>query len=154
MSEDGYVAPMTSTADGEIIDGSARLERAYDKFAGDVIVIEHDGTRPIIARRTDIANAQTVEAKRIAFRANRIAQADLEWDSKVLASLQDDGLIEGMFTAQELAAISTKDEAANTSEQLGELEYRIVVKCKNEGEQMELSARFEAEGLTCQLLIS
>ena len=31
MSEDGYVAPMTAVADSEIIDCSARLERAFDK---------------------------------------------------------------------------------------------------------------------------
>lgn len=30
LSEDGYVAPMTATADGEIIDGDARLHVAIE----------------------------------------------------------------------------------------------------------------------------
>lgn len=47
MSEDGYVAPITVAADGETIDGSARLERAAERFAGvEPLVVEHDGTRP------------------------------------------------------------------------------------------------------------
>ena len=53
MAQDGYVAPMTAAADGEIFDGSARLERAAERFAGVApIIVRHDGTRPIIAVRT------------------------------------------------------------------------------------------------------
>src|SRR6185503_19610021 len=68
MHEDGYVAPMTATADGEVIDGSARLEKAAEVFNPDVeaIVVEHDGTRPVLMKRTDIPNAKDKRAKRIA----------------------------------------------------------------------------------------
>lgn len=104
MSEDGYVAPATAAADGEVIDGSARLERAFDKFSDEAIILEHDGRRPIIAVRTDIPNAQTSEAKRIAVRANRIAQVDLEWNPEILAELAPEE-IKGMFSDKELAEI-------------------------------------------------
>jgi DNA modification methylase len=104
MSEDGYVAPMTAAADREVIDGSARLERAYDKFNDEAIIVEHDGRRPIIAVRTDIPNAQTVEAQRIAVRANRIAQVDLSWNPEILSELAPEAL-EGMFSDKELAEI-------------------------------------------------
>lgn len=110
MSEDGYVAPMTAAADGEMIDGSARLERSFERFGGEAIVIEHDGTRPIIAKRTDIKSANTPAAKRIALRANRIPQVDLEWDASILAQLKDEGVeLSGMFTEKELAAILPKE---------------------------------------------
>ena len=103
MSEDGYVAPMTATADGEIIDGSARLERVAERFSGvDPIIIEHDGKRPIIAVRTDIANANTPEAKRIALRANRIAEADLEWDAEIVKELGEEIDLSDMFSEKEL----------------------------------------------------
>lgn len=88
MTEDGYVAPMTAAADGEMIDGSARLERAGERFGPEVIVIEHDGRRPIITKRTDIPNAKSDLAKRIAIRANRIAQVDLNWDPELLMKLE------------------------------------------------------------------
>lgn len=108
MSEDGYVAPATAVADGEVIDGSARLERAFDKFKDEAIILEHDGTRPIITVRTDIPNAKTKEAKRIAVRANRIAQVDLEWNPEVLAELTEAKEIEGLFSDKELAEILTQ----------------------------------------------
>ena len=87
ISRDGYVAPMTAVADGEIIDGSARLEVVAEKLPNEVIVIEHDGTRPIVAKRMDIPNAQTEMAKRISIGANRIGQVDLDWDPDILKEL-------------------------------------------------------------------
>lgn len=91
MQQSGYVAPMTATADGEIIDGSARLEVAADVFDGVApIVVDHDGTRPVIMRRTDIPDASDPRAVRIALESNRIAQVDLEWDADVLAAIGED----------------------------------------------------------------
>lgn len=89
MSEDGYVAPITVAADGETIDGSARLERAAERFAGvEPLVVKHDGTRPVVMVRTDIPSAEEPIAKRIALRANRIAEVDLSWDEALLEELR------------------------------------------------------------------
>ena len=65
MRQHGYVAPMTAAADGEIIDGSARIETSANVFGDDVIVVEHDGTKPVIMVRTDIASADSPEARGI-----------------------------------------------------------------------------------------
>jgi hypothetical protein len=90
LHEDGYVAPMTAAADGEIIDGSNRLETSADVFANvEPLVIHHKGDRPIIMVRDDIPNARTQEAQRIALRANRIAEVDLKWNSQVIAALNE-----------------------------------------------------------------
>lgn len=84
MNADGYVAALTVAADGEALDGSARLEKAADVFGDEVLVLEHDGTQPIVLVRTDVKNAQSPIAKRIAVRANRVAQLDLDWDPQEL----------------------------------------------------------------------
>ena len=42
----------------------------------------------------------------------------------------------------------------DTSSQMGELQYRIVVDCRDEMQQEELLSRFEQEGLDCKALIS
>lgn len=95
MQRGGYVAPMTATADGEVIDGSARLEVAEEVFGGvEPLVIDHDGTRPIIMRRTDIPDADDPRAVEIALEANRIAQVDLVWDSEVLAEIAAEGAVD------------------------------------------------------------
>jgi DNA modification methylase len=118
MTEDGYVAPMTAAADGEVIDGSARLERAGECFSQEVIVIEHDGLRPIITKRIDIPNAKSDLAKRIALRANRIAQVDLNWDPELLMKLESNPELhlDQLFTPEEwrriLAQVPTEASEA------------------------------------------
>jgi len=78
MSEDGYVAPATATADKEVIDGSARLERAFDKFDDEAIILEHDGTPESLGRRCFAADnnagyvAVAIERMTTAFPALKI----------------------------------------------------------------------------------
>jgi hypothetical protein len=106
MRRHGFIAPITAAADGEIIDGSARIETAANVFDEDVLVVEHDGTKPIIMVRTDIASADTKEARAIGYEANRIAQLNLVWDAEVL--LGDKELIQEMkhlFDDEELAVM-------------------------------------------------
>jgi len=105
-SEVGYVAPMTAAADGEIIDGSARLETAVDQFGDEAIVIHHDGQRPIIMVRDDIPSADTPEAKAISYGANRIAQVDLDFDPAVIfADMQAGVPVADFWTDAELAEL-------------------------------------------------
>lgn len=68
MQEVGYAGPMVAAADGEIIDGSARHETAANVFGADAepIVVESDGKRPIVVVRTDIKDAKSKMAKRLA----------------------------------------------------------------------------------------
>lgn len=57
MDRQGYVAPMTAARNGAILDGNARLEKSATKFDGvEPLVVEHDGSRPVIMVRTDIAD--------------------------------------------------------------------------------------------------
>jgi hypothetical protein len=103
IREDGWIGAMTTAADREMISGSARIECAADIFGTELepLVIETDGKRPVIIVRTDIATASDPRAQRLALADNRIAQLDLGWDIKVLATL-DALTLDGLFTVQEL----------------------------------------------------
>ena len=107
MADNGFIGAMTSAADGEIFDGSARLETAYDRFGEEVepIVVDADGTRPIIVRRVDIPSASDPKAKKLAIAANRIAQVDLDWDPEVLAAVNEEIDIGDLFFENELEDI-------------------------------------------------
>lgn len=106
MSEVGYVAPITTAADGEVLDGSARLETAFDKFGDDALVIHHDGTKPVVMVRDDIPNAKTKQAKKIAYASNRVGQIDLSWDPLQLAADLEAGLdLSDLFDTSELSEI-------------------------------------------------
>lgn len=104
MSRDGFFDGMTAAADGEIIDGSARIEVASTKFPDEAIIVEHDGTRPIVEVRTDIPNANDPRAKRIALAANRVAQVNLNFDPAVLKQVGEKMDLTLLWTAEEFAA--------------------------------------------------
>lgn len=88
VKTDGWIGAMTVAADGETFDGSARLEVLADAMPeAEPIVVDSDGTRPVVVRRTDIATADDPRAVRLGLGANRIAQVDLEFDAAVLADL-------------------------------------------------------------------
>ena len=93
MDRHGYVAPMTAAKNGTVLDGNARLEKAATKFPGVApLVVEHDGTRPVIMVRTDIASADDPLARDIIVSSNRIAEIDLDYDLDVLKQFAADRL--------------------------------------------------------------
>ena len=121
MADNGFIGAMTSAADGEIFDGSARLETAYDRFGEEIepIVINADGTRPIIVVRTDIPSADHPKAKKLSIAANRIPAVDLDWDSEVLMDMIiEDVDISDLFFDGELEEIaeSNKEVEAEPAE--------------------------------------
>lgn len=106
VQTDGLIGAITVAADNETFDGSARVEVLAAAF-GDVepIIVESDGTRPIIHRRIDIPNADDPRAKRLGVAANRIAQTDLEWDVEILSEIGQDVDLSGLFFPHEIAAM-------------------------------------------------
>lgn len=111
----GYVAPMTAAANGEMLDGSARLEEAAKHFDDEALVIHHDGSRPVIMVRDDVGDADDPKAKQISYGANRIGELDLAWDAgQVLADVEAGVDLSNLFTDNELAEI--EEEARLASE--------------------------------------
>lgn len=112
FQEVGYAGPMVAAADGEIIDGSARHETAANVFGPEAepIIVESDGKRPVVVVRTDIKNAQTKTAKRLAAFANRTGQVNLEWNQDVIAEIEkkDAKFFDGLFLKDELTALLGK----------------------------------------------
>ncbi len=84
IQKDGWIGAITVAADGETFDGSARVEVGAGAGFEEAIVVESDGSKPVIVKRVDIATADDPRAKRLGIAANRIAQIDLNWDPDVL----------------------------------------------------------------------
>lgn len=111
MRKYGYVTPMTAAADGEIIDGSARAETGATVFGDDVLVVHHDGTKPVIMVRDDIPSADTPEAREISIAANRIAQVNLDFDAEqILADLNGGANLSAFWFDNELSDLIAADE--------------------------------------------
>ncbi len=107
LATDGWIGAITVAADGETFDGSARVEKtAENGMLDDAIVVDSDGTRPIVVRRTDIATATDPRAVRLGIAANRVASLNLEWEPDVLAGIAQDIDLSSLFTAVEFAEVS------------------------------------------------
>lgn len=108
-SEVGYVAPMTAAANGEVLDGSARLEQAFDQFDDEVLVIHHDGRRPIVMVRDDVSDADDPRAKKISYGANRIGEISLNWSPEQLLLDKEAGVdFSGLFYENEFDEITAE----------------------------------------------
>ena len=102
----GWFGAVTVAADGEAFDGSLRLETIATTLPDATpIVVDIDGHRPVILRRTDIPTANDPIAREASVLANRVAEVSLNWDIEVLESWQSDGAIElgDWFTDTEMA---------------------------------------------------
>jgi len=95
LSQVGWMGAITVANDNQVFDGSLRLEKSAHQFDGvHPIVIDSDGTRPIIVRRTDIESADSDIARKASVLANRVAEVSLDWDTDVLEQWNDEGSIE------------------------------------------------------------
>lgn len=162
MRKHGYVAPMTAAADGEIIDGSARLETVANVFDDDVLVVEHDGTKPVIMVRTDIKSADTPEARAISIAANRVAELNLAWDAQILLEDLASGVdFSGIFDQEELDAMLAgisggTAEAPNMEpdENRYKEQYGVIVMCRSEAHQEEVYNTLQAEGYNVKVVVT
>ena len=111
IAEGGFIGAITAAADGEIFDGSARIETVQKDFAhAEPIVVDSDGSRPVIVRRTDIPTADAPLAKKLAIAANRIAAIDLEWDPEILAEINEEIDLSDLFYDNEISQILIEEE--------------------------------------------
>lgn len=134
---------------GRVIAGNKTLEQALAAGHKDVVVVKTDGTKLVAVQRTDLDLSDS-KAKALAVADNRVGELGLSWDRDVLADLSNGGVdLSDYFKEAELNRL---DQVGETLEEA--LQYRVVVKCKDEDDQKQFFARMQKEGRECQLLIS
>lgn len=121
VQTDGWIGAITTAADGETFDGSARVEVAAATGFEDAIVIRSDGTKPIIHIREDIPSADDPRAKRLGLAANRVAELNLDIDAEVLASLGEEIDLSQFWTREELETLIASVPGDVWSDALGAL---------------------------------
>lgn len=86
---DGLIGAITVAADGETFDGSNRINVLGERL-DDAIIVDTDGTRPVVVRRTDIPTADDPKARRLGLAANVVTIADFQLDTALLKELSAD----------------------------------------------------------------
>jgi hypothetical protein len=102
IKQDGWIGAITVAADGETFDGSARIEVGVSSGFEEAIVVESAGDRPVIVKRTDIPTADDPRAVRLGLAANRVASLNLDWNPEVLAELNKELDLKGLWNEEEL----------------------------------------------------
>ncbi len=113
IQRDGWISAITAAANGEIFDGSARVNVMAEKFVDEdgkevePIVIESDGTRPVVFVRKDIPTADDPRARRLSIAANQITAVDWSPDGALLAEWAgEDEQIKALFQDSEWQEIT------------------------------------------------
>lgn len=159
VARDGWIGAVTVAADGETFDGSKCLEIGGESF-DDAIVVETDGTKPVVVKRTDIPSADDERAVRLGFTANQIAAMDWNPDAdRLREALQNDPVAKAIAEQDErlrklLGVQAQKQSGGIYFDGNAGLQYRVIIDCASEQQQRQLLERFEGEGLTCRALMS
>ena len=82
----GIIESITVSNDDKIISGNARHEVIGKNFDKEAIVIETDGTQPIIIKRTDI-ESDTKQFYEASILANTTAKKNIDFDMEVIENL-------------------------------------------------------------------
>ena len=165
LTELGAGRSILADASGNVLAGNKTLEAAVE-HGFPVRVVETDGKELVVVQRRDLDlngnEKQRGKARQMAIADNRASEVGYAPDAEILLAHQANGVdISPMFREDEIdlyiESLTPKQSASetnDTSAQIGDLEYRVIVICSNETQQAELLERFESEGLKCQALIS
>jgi len=145
----GFGAPILARASNrEVIAGHTRLKAAAML-----------GLHRVPVRYLDLDAEQS---HMLALADNRLGE-NAEWDDELLTAVVADLKAQGAeldltgFDEKELEKLMSDDlpaEKEDVSPQMGGLEYRVVVDCRDEEHQAEVLTDLEAKGLSCRPLIS
>lgn len=139
----GWTMPILARADGTVIAGHGRLEAAQSEGFDHVPVVVANGWTDAQCRAYGLAD-------------NKLSELGV-WDEDALIAevlaVKDEIVIPG-FDDTEMARVLEESEPPDTSPQLDGLTFSVIVRCRDEDHQRDLLARFAAEGLTCDALIS
>jgi hypothetical protein len=141
MRDYGWTQPVLVREDGQLIAGHGRLEAAFAEGYTEAPVI--------------VARGWTSEQCRLyAIADNRVTERG-KWDREVL-NLELGELRELGFDLEPIgfSIAALPGGAADTTPQLEQLRYQILIECTGEANQTELMARFEEQGIKCRPLIS
>jgi hypothetical protein len=89
LDQVGIVESITISNDNVIISGNARHEKIGQKYKKDPVIIETDGTTPIVIKRTDIESG-TKEFHKASILSNSVAQKNQNIDIELVEVIADE----------------------------------------------------------------
>jgi hypothetical protein len=103
VSDFGAGRAMLAGSDGVFIAGNHAAEHLHEKLGDEAIVIETDGTTPVIVKRTDV-KGDSPRGREMAVADNRTSEVNMTWDADVMRLMDEaaDINLEKWFRENEL----------------------------------------------------
>ena len=161
MRKVGIIESITVSNDNKIISGNARHEKAGQLFDTEAIVIETDGTRPIILKRTDI-ESDTKQFYEASILANTTSNKNIDFDNDVIEELA----LEYDLDIEELGVDSydfNEVGGGRESEDIGNFDdtgisdrsqYGVIVVCESAGTQESVFNDLTKMGFNCKIVVT
>lgn len=146
IKEFGFTNPVLTHGDG-ILAGHGRVLSALKLGMATVPTI-------------DLSHLTKMQARAYILADNQLS-LNAGWEAEMLAleltELDAEGFDLDLLGFDDVAGLMNPDEAEkpkDTASQLGGLEYKLIIVCRDEQEQSDLLNRLEGEGLKCLVLMS
>jgi DNA modification methylase len=117
VKELGAGRSLVADRDGRIVAGNKTREALLAQGVKQAIVVETDGSTPVIVRRTDWdIDEKDGGARKYAFADNRVGELSLTWDEAKIMEAVDAGMdLSSMFNAKELDELLKGADASLTN---------------------------------------
>lgn len=156
LQETGVGRSIVTTRDGTIIAGNATIEAAGSAGIEDAIVVRTRGDKVIVHVREDLEDGDT-RATLLGLYDNRTAEL-ADWDVDVLADMQAEfGALpsfEHIFNDNDMRRLLGAPDREPAADVLEDIQYRIVIECDDEAQQVELMEKFTEMGLVYKPIMS
>ena len=121
LSRYGAGRSIVVDANGKTVAGNKTLESMVAAGMTDAIVVESDGTRAVVIKRTDWnLDDRRGAARAYAYADNRVAQIDLSWDAEVLGDDLANGVDLGSMWSnaelEQLMGIANSDPGGDSGD--------------------------------------
>jgi len=130
----GIIESITVSNDDKIISGNARHEVIGKNFEKEALVIETDGTQPIVIKRTDI-ESNTKEFYEASILANTTSKKNIDFDMEVIDSLAVEYDIDVVDLGVDIVDYTRGHEANNMNEDDIDLDDKFDPVGKSDGMQ-------------------
>lgn len=112
VNEHGAAEAVVVDKSGKIIGGNKRTKSFIKAGLNDPIVVQSDGSRPVVIQRTDLDMDKDPEARELGVMLNRSGEVSLSWDAQTLQRLEAGGVdLSKAFDPTELSSIIALSEA-------------------------------------------
>lgn len=146
ISELGLGRSILVDKNNRIIGGNGVTETASSLGLEDCIVVETQGDKLVVVKRTDI-DIDSKQGRSLALADNSIANVNLEWDYEAMEQLTNDFGIK----AEDWGVVDFEEPIEEEEKPQKEISTKLIIQCDSLEKLGELMEEMQSRGFDCEL---